>query len=186
MPDVRRGMPSRKLDRVAFSRRFKSRFQDPAFRPLDQAIDALADAAWDAYADSRKAPLTRKAGPGFADPDYELATDWLAARDAIQEAQSRHDLSNRRPNILLINGSSRTEHTCPGEMSKSWRLIELARDTITALGDFGITVLDLSRVTSEYGSPFTPANHASPRPWRSVTGRAAATRIIRSAKSMTG
>lgn len=37
------------------------------------------EAAWDAYSHSRKSPITRKAGPGFADPDYEISVDWLAA-----------------------------------------------------------------------------------------------------------
>jgi len=72
-----------------------------------------------AYSNSRKSPVTRKAGPDFADPDYDLAVDWLVARDAIEEAQQRHDDPNERPRILVINGSSRNEHTCPGEMSKS-------------------------------------------------------------------
>ena len=38
--------------------------------------------AWDAYAHGRKAPHMRKAGSEFADPDYDLSVDWLAARDA--------------------------------------------------------------------------------------------------------
>ena len=29
------------------------------------------------------APLTRAAGPGFADPDYEIAVEWLEAREAV-------------------------------------------------------------------------------------------------------
>ena len=43
--------------------------------------------------------------------------DWLDARQAILDAQRRHDDAGEPPRILLINGSSRTEHTCPGEMS---------------------------------------------------------------------
>jgi hypothetical protein len=82
--DVRKGMPSRKLDRASFQERFFSAFIDPSFDSLRRELKAVADAAWDAYANSRKSPLTRKAGSGFADPDYELAMDWLAARDAIQ------------------------------------------------------------------------------------------------------
>ena len=42
-------------------------------------------AAWNAYSHSRKSPLTRKAGPGFADADYKIAIDWLAARDASRK-----------------------------------------------------------------------------------------------------
>ena len=156
MADVRRGMPDRKLDRQTFDRRFKSQFTDPVFRKLDSEIDALAAAAWDAYADSRKAPLTRKAGPGFADPSYEIALDWLRAREDIQPAQRRHDTPDANPNILLVNGSSRTEHTCPGEMSKSWRLVEIAHETIAQQGGFEVVVLDLSRVTSEFGLTIHP------------------------------
>jgi NADPH-dependent FMN reductase len=119
-------------------------------------LAAVADAAWDAYADSRKSPLTRKAGPGFADPDYELANDWLAARDAIKQAEARH---NHGPaQILLVNGSSRTEHTCPGEMSKTWRLVEIAKGAIeTELPEAEINVLGLSRTTLEFGKTIHPS-----------------------------
>jgi hypothetical protein len=71
-PDVRKGMPAVKLDRAEFEKRYRSRFIDPAFKPLEKEIDAIIGAAWDAYSNSRKAPVTRKAGAGFADPDYLL------------------------------------------------------------------------------------------------------------------
>ena len=48
-----------------------------------------------------KAPVTRKAGAGFADPDYEISVDWLAAREAILAAQRRHDDAGKPPRILL-------------------------------------------------------------------------------------
>ena len=153
--DVRKGMPERKLSRQAFQDRFQSQFIDPAFAPLQRELQALTNAAWDAYDDGRKAPLTRKAGPGFADPEYELAVDWLAARDAVAAAQREHGDPARKPRILLVNGSSRTEHTCPGEMSKTWRLVEIARAAI-ADGAIEIDVLDLSRTTSEYGRTIHP------------------------------
>src|ERR1700704_2123710 len=118
-------MTPRKLDRASFQDRFLSAFIDPYFDRLRRELKAIADVAWDAYSSSRKSPLTRKAGPGFADPDYELAVDWLAARDAIRQAEADHTRGPVR--ILLVNGSSRTEHTCPGEMSKTWRLVEIAK-----------------------------------------------------------
>src|SRR4051812_42491909 len=107
--DVRKGMPPVKLSREAFERRYKSQFVDPAFAKLTPELDAIVAAAWDAYSHSRKAPLTRKAGAGFADPDYDLAVDWLAARAAVLEAQRRHDDVGATPRILIINGSSRSE-----------------------------------------------------------------------------
>jgi hypothetical protein len=57
-------------------------------------------AAWDAYSNGRKSPLTRKAGPGFADPDYDLAADWLAARDAIRQASANRVLARLRALLL--------------------------------------------------------------------------------------
>jgi multimeric flavodoxin WrbA len=153
--DVRKGMPPRKLDRATFEARFRSRFVDPVFRPLERELAAIVAAAWDAYADGRKAPLTRAAGPGFADPDYEIALDWLAARDAVMAAQARHDEPNGPARVLLVNGSSRTEHTCPGEMSKSWRLVEIARQIFDGRG-FVVDVLDLSRTVSEFGRTIHP------------------------------
>src|SRR3954468_21047743 len=110
-PDVRKGMPAVKLDRAEFEKRYRSRFVDPAFRELNLEVEAIVSAAWDAYSHSRKSPETRKAGPGFADPDYAISVDWLKARDAIQEAQQYHDDRKQAPRILIINGSSRSEHT---------------------------------------------------------------------------
>jgi multimeric flavodoxin WrbA len=155
-PDVRKGMPPRQLDRATFDQRFKSRFVDPVFSPLQKEVQAIMDAAWDAYDDSRKAPITRKAGSDFFDPNYDLSVDWLAARRAIQEAQERYDDPNGPCRILIINGSSRTEHTCPGEMSKTWRLVELAQQVVTENSDFQAEILDLSRTTSEFGRIIHP------------------------------
>jgi hypothetical protein len=67
-PNIRRGLPPVKLSRREFETRYRSRFVDPAFKPLQRELDAIIAAAWDAYSHSRKAPVTRKAGFGFADP----------------------------------------------------------------------------------------------------------------------
>ena len=157
-PDTtpRKGMPSPELDRNEFTRRYRDQFFDPAFRPLDAEIDRIAAVAWSAYHDSRKSPVTRKARDGFADPGYELSVEWLAARDAVAAAQRRHDDPGATPRILLVNGSSRSEHTCPGEQSKSYRLVELARDVIEAEFGLGCDLLDLSRLASEYGRNIHP------------------------------
>lgn len=154
-PDIRKGMPSVELSREEFERRYRSRFVDPAFDPLARELDAIVAAAWDGYSNSRKAPRTRKAGPGFADPDYDLSVDWLAAREAIVEAQRRHDDAGKTPRILLINGSSRSEHACPGEMSKSWRLVKVAEPVFQEMG-LAVDLLDLSRLTSEFGRQIHP------------------------------
>jgi multimeric flavodoxin WrbA len=155
-PEPRKGMPSPELSEAEFKQRYRARFEDPAFRPLDAEIDRLATVAWDAYSDGRKSPLTRKAGPEFADPDYDLAVDWLAARDAVREAQRRHEDEDGPLRFLIVNASSRSEHTCPGEMSKSWRLAELAHEIFQAADNTAVRILDLSRLTSEYGREIHP------------------------------
>jgi multimeric flavodoxin WrbA len=153
--DIRKGMPSVKLSREQFEKRYRSRFKDPAFEPLQRELDAIVNAAWDGYSNSRKAPVTRKAGPGFSDPEYDLSVDWLAARDAILAAQRRHDDVSETPRMLIVSGSSRSEHTCPGEMSKTWRLVKLAEPIFTEQG-FAVDILDLSRLTSEFGKQIHP------------------------------
>ncbi len=153
--DIRKGMPPVKLPREEFERRYKRQFVDPVFAPLRRELDAITAAAWDAYSHSRKAPLTRKAGAGFSDPDYDLAIDWLDARAKILEAQRRHDDADEAPRILVINGSARSEHTCPGEMSKTWRLVKLAEPVLMEMG-FAVDILDLSRLASEFGRTIYP------------------------------
>ena len=151
----REGMPDPKLDRAAFLDRFRFQFSAPAYDAVRDALDQVAETAWAEYRDGDKSPRTRRAGPGFADPEYELSVDWLAARDAIEAARAVHADAAGPPRILLVNGSPRSEHTCPGEMSKSWRLTEMAREEVERAGG-AVEVLDLSRTTSEYGRSIHP------------------------------
>jgi multimeric flavodoxin WrbA len=154
-PEPRTGMPSPRLDEAEFRRRFLSQFTDPAFDPLKDELDRVAGAAFNGYSNHRKSPRTRKAGPEFADPDYDLAIDWIAAREAVRAAQREHDDAAEPPCILIVNGSSRSEHSCPGEMSKSWRLLEIAREICGVEGTL-VRTLDLSRLASEYGRRIHP------------------------------
>ena len=128
-PDVRKGMPPVKLPRDEFEKRYRSRFVDPAFRPLQRELDAIVAAAWDAYSHSRKAPLTRKAGPALPIRNTKSRwTGWLRARPSFR--RSGATTIGRAAAHPLINGSARSEHTCPGEMSKSWRLVKLAEPVL--------------------------------------------------------
>lgn len=154
-PEPRKGMPSPRMDELEFKSRFLSQYIDPGFDTLQSELDRIADAAWDAYDKSRKSPRTQKAGPGYADPDYDLAEDWIAAKAAIDRARADYESGDRPQRVLLINGSSRSEHTCPGEMSKSFRLVSIAAEVLEE-GGLETEVLDLSRTTSEYGRNIHP------------------------------
>lgn len=154
--EPRKGSPSPRLDETEFKIRFLNQFADPAYKELEAELEKVAAAAWDAYDHSRKSPKTQIAGPGFADPGYELSVDWLSAREAIERAQQRHDSAGSPLRILLVNGSSRSEHTCPGELSKSYRMVEIARSLLDQQPGVKVEVLDLSRVASEYARHIHP------------------------------
>ena len=154
-PQPRKGMPDVTLDEATFRARFLSRYTDPAFEPLKAELDRIAGAAWDGYIHSRKSPRTRPIGPGHADPSYETAVDWLDTEAAVDAAQARHDDPDGPCRVLIVNGSSRSDQTCPGEISKSWRMAQMAREVLA--GDhIEATILDLSRLNSEYGRNIHP------------------------------
>lgn len=142
-----------KLSESEFLKRFRHRFQDPAFRAESAAIDRLGAIAYKAYQEGRKAPETRKAGPGFANPDHDLGLSWLETKAALDAADADHRQA-QKPRILLINGSDRNEATCPGEISKSFRLLEIAQKVIADSAD--VDILDLSLMTSEFGKTIYP------------------------------
>ena len=156
MTTVRKGQGSVELERDVFRRRFEARFVDPAFDPLKGEVRLLEEAAWEAYRAYRKAPHTRAAGPEFADPSYELSVDWLANRAAIAEAARRHADPAEPARVLVICGSDRSDQTCPGEMSKTFRLANMACEVVRASDGFQVDLLDLSHLTSEYGRVIHP------------------------------
>jgi len=154
-PEVRTGQGTFPISREEFERRFKARFADPAFSNEAAAIDELLEVAWDGYQSARKSPITQKAGPEFADPAYDLSVDWLATRDAIGAAQKRHHDADAPSQVLLICASARNDKTCPGEMSKTFRLTKIAKE-ILETANINVDVLDLSLLTSEYGKVIYP------------------------------
>jgi multimeric flavodoxin WrbA len=136
-------------DRETFRERFMADWSDPAFDAERESLGRLEAIAWQAYSEGRKAPRTRKAGPEFADPDYDLSVEWLQARDRLRNAQSRWAQPQTPSRVLLVNCASRNDGTCPGEMSKTWRLTKIARDTFATAG-LETDVLDLSLLVSDY------------------------------------
>jgi multimeric flavodoxin WrbA len=154
--DIRKGMPDVHLTRQQYEARFRDLFYDPDFEPVASEIARVIDVAWKSYDDYHKSPRKRRAGEGFANPDYEAPIEWLATREAILAAQRRQADPASPARILLINGSMRTDQSCPGEMSKSWRLAQIAQAIVAAEQGFECELLDLSRLTSEYGRQIHP------------------------------
>jgi multimeric flavodoxin WrbA len=155
MTQIRTGQAPAPLTREAFRERFNGRFYDPAFDGERDAIARLEAIAWAAVQDGRKAPVTRPAGRGFADPTYPISEQWLETRRRLKAAHKCWSDSATPSQVLLICGSARNDGTCPGEISKTWRLTGLARQVIERAG-LQADVLDLSLVTSEYGRNIHP------------------------------
>ncbi|MBI5275749.1 MAG: flavodoxin family protein [Burkholderiales bacterium] len=122
-------------------------YYDPAYQGERAAIERLEAIAWDAYREGRKAPRTEKAGPGFADPGYDLSVEWRETRDKLLAAQAAWASTPSR--VLVVCSSSRNDGSCPGEVSKTWRLTKVACEVLEQ-GGMQVDMLDLSRLTSDY------------------------------------
>ena len=155
MTKIRTGQAPAPMTRAQFQERFRGRFYDPAFDGEREAIARLEAIAWDALQQGRKAPITRPAGRGFADPTYQVSVQWLDTRKRLKAAQKRWADRASPSRVLLVCGSARNDGTCPGEVSKTWRLTGLARRVVERAG-LQADVLDLSLVTSEYGRTIHP------------------------------
>ena len=156
MPEVRKGQGNVQLSRDEFARRFRERFADPAFDAVESELERIIDVAWNGYTEYRRSPRKRKAGEGFADPDFELSVEWLETRERIQEAERRQRDPGSPRRVLVVCGAARHDQTCPGEMSKTFRLAQLARTVIEGAGGFECDFLDLSMLTAQYGRQILP------------------------------
>jgi len=145
----------RLLERAAFSIRFRAAFIDPAYRSEDATIARLEEIAWQIYNEGRKSPFKQKAGSGYADPDQDLSSEWVATKQRIDAAQLRWADPASPSRVLLICGSARNDGTCSSEMSKTYRLLGLAREILEQAA-IQPDVLDLSLLTSEYGRHIHP------------------------------
>jgi multimeric flavodoxin WrbA len=153
--NVRKGQAPPLMQRDEFHAHFMHDFFDPAFQAESPALARIEEIAWQAYQQERKSPVTAKAGPGFANPDFELSVEWRATRDKLAAAQARWSRADTPSRVLLVCGASRNDGTCPGEMSKTFRLTQVARETLEAQG-LVTDVLDLSHIISGYNLHIHP------------------------------
>ena len=152
---IRKGQAPGTLERKEFGVRFRASFADPAFRAEDGAIARLEEIAWQAYSEGRKAPVTRKAGAGYADPDYDLSS--IGSRRASASpartqgvGRSDDDLAGSR----RLRLAAQRRHLPGRDLEDlSARAADRERaDRVRVDVDF----LDLSLLTSEYGRTIHP------------------------------
>ena len=148
-PSVRKERKYVPLTKAQFRERFFARFFDPAFSAVHPELERVFDVAWDGYIRYRKSPRTKPAGKGYADPKYQLSVEWSETRAKLKAAEARQKDPRSRSRILIVNGSTRSEHSCPGEISKTRRLAQHAQKTIKALRGCETDFLDLSTLADE-------------------------------------
>jgi len=154
-PKTRTGQAPAGLSRDEFGRRFQRMFFDPAFGPQREALQRVEAIAWEGYSKARKSPITRKAGAGFADPEYELSVEWFETRERLLAAEAKQKDPATPSRVLVVCGSPRNDGSCPGELSKTWRLSQLVLQVLQQSGLEG-DFLDLSLLTSDYGRHIHP------------------------------
>ena len=155
MTTVRKGQAPELMSRDEFAKRFHEQFFDPAFRKHDTAIAEMEEIAWSAYRNNHKAPVTQKAGAGFVDPEYQLSVQWKETRDRVRAAAARQRDASTPSRVLVVCASSRNDGTCPGEMSKTYRLAQAVSEQLRG-ERIETDLLDLSHVASD------PMRHIHP------------------------
>jgi multimeric flavodoxin WrbA len=148
-PTVRRQGEWAPLTKSEFRDRFFARFNDPAFDAVAAELERVFETAWEGYDVYRKSPRTAPAGPGYADPTMALPVEWVRTKAAIAAAQAGQQDLSTPTRILLVNGSTRSQFTCPGEISKTLRLVQHARQVLEATPGIEIDELDVSALADE-------------------------------------
>ncbi len=149
MTKPRKGQFTAMLGRDEFHLRFQQAFGHPAYGKVQDALASVEEVAWDNYINSHKTTHTAKAGAGFANPDYDLSVEWRETRDRLLAAEARQKDANTRSRVLLICGADRNDGTCPGEISKTFRMMQWGREVLEA-EQIEVDLLDLSRLVSDY------------------------------------
>ena len=155
MTKPRTGQAPPPLGRNEFHLQFQKSFVDPAFDSVAAQLASVEEIAWKNYVDGHKAPVTEKAGVEFADPSYDMSVDWKATRDRLIAAELVQKNKATPSRVLLICGSARNDGSCPGEISKTWRLTQWAKEVLES-ASIEVDVLDLSLLISGYDKHIHP------------------------------
>ena len=155
MTTPRKGQAPAPLGRNEFHVQFSRSFVDPAFESVKDALARIEEVAWQNYTDGHKAPITAKAGSEFADPDYDLSVEWKETRDRLLAAEARQKDASTPSRVLLICSSARNDGSCPGEISKTFRMTQMASEVLKEAG-IEVDLLNLSVLTSDYDKHIHP------------------------------
>jgi multimeric flavodoxin WrbA len=147
-PEVRKGQWPGLHPREVFRERFLAQFTDPAYRAEQDALTRLEAIAWDAY---REGARPRHAQGRAGVPGSRLRPVGRVVRHARAPAAGAGALerAGHASRVLVVACSGRNDGSCPGEMSKTFRLAKIAQDVLDG-GGVETDLLDLSLLTSDY------------------------------------
>lgn len=128
MDAFRKGQTPPPLTRNVFQQGFRARFADHAY---ERECDAPARHRGNRVGrEGRKAPVTPKAGPEYADANYDLSVEWLETHNRRLVASAKQKTPATPSRVLLIAGAARNDGNCPAEISKIFRLAQIAREVL--------------------------------------------------------
>ena len=128
---VRKGQGDVKLTREEFERRLRQRFYDPRVRRTSSARSPRSSTS----PGRRTTSTTRARARGRPAPASPIPSSSCRSNGSRRASGfSRPSASRRTPTrpgrVLLVCGAARHDQTCPGEMSKTFRLASLAREEV--------------------------------------------------------
>jgi hypothetical protein len=114
----------------------------------------VIEVAWQSYDEYRKSPRKRKAGPGFADPEFELPVEWLEPASG----SSRRRRAAEAADALAHPARLRRRAHRPDLPGRDVEDIPARADWRRRIEQAGVTcdLLDLSALTAEYGRQILP------------------------------
>lgn len=154
-PKIRKGQPSTVLSKADYEKRWRQQFPDQAFANVTEELKSVFEASWTFYETQKKYVESAPIGTGYQNPEFQAPVAWLRTKKKMEDAQFRNRDLTQRKRILVVCASSRNEHTCPSEVSKSSRLAKRAQELVERSG-LECSLIDLSEMTAEYGKMIYP------------------------------
>ena len=102
----------------------------PRSRPKGMRSPGSKAIAWEAYQEGRKAPLTRRPERGSPIPTTSYRSNGARRATGCSRAEARQRDPATRSRVLVIVGAARNDGSCPGEISKTFRLAKFAREML--------------------------------------------------------
>ena len=155
MVDVRKGQGDVKLTREEFERRLRERFYDPAFQNVERQMPRSSTSPGTPTTSTARVRARGRRAPASPIPSSSCRSSGSRRASGFNRPSANRGCDAVPAVCLLVCGAARHDQTCPGEMSKTFRLASQAREEIERAG-LQCDLLDLSLLTAQYGRQILP------------------------------